>query len=91
MLREPVVVFLHDNIGQQTVNIWAVMKVMVHVTPLNPPRFEALILIKSWDETDRVSPKTGHFLGLRPYNYRATRRSSHIHGSHTRITHPSSH
>ena len=29
MLWEPVVVFLHDNIGQQTVNIWAVMKVMV--------------------------------------------------------------
>ena len=35
------------------------------VTPPNPLRFEALILIKSLDETDRVSPKTGHFPRLK--------------------------
>jgi len=39
----------------------------VRVTSPNPLRFEALILIKSWDETDRISPKTGDFLGLKPY------------------------
>jgi len=76
MLREPVVVFLHDNIGQQTVNIWDVMKVMVHVTPPNPPRFEALILIKSWDETDRVSPKTGHFPRLKALQIKPATKST---------------
>ena len=30
-----------------------------------PLRFEALILVKSWDETDRISPKTGHFPRLK--------------------------
>ena len=33
---------------------------MLDITLPNPLRFEALILIKSWGETDRVSPKTGH-------------------------------
>jgi len=37
------------------------------VTPQIPLRFETLIPIKSWDETDRIFPKTGHFPRLRPY------------------------
>jgi len=33
--------------------------------PPNPLRFEVLILVKSWNETDRVSPKTGLFPRLK--------------------------
>ena len=60
---------------------------------------------KFWDETDRVSPKIGHFpklkaLQTKPANENhsgwshsstATRRSSQLDGSHTRSTHPSTH
>jgi len=73
------------------------------VTPPNPLRLEALIPIKFWDETDKISPKTGHFPGLKPYktclqeknhngrshNSTATRRSLQLDGSPTRSTHPS--
>ena len=94
---------MHDS-GR---NLWPQdLALIPPVTPPNPLRFEALILIKSWDETDRVSPKTEHFPRLRalqikpanennsgrPHNSMAPRRSPQLNGwSHTRSTNPSTH
>ena len=46
------------------------------VTPPNSLRLEALIPIKFWSETDKVSPKTGQCPGLEPYKICLQRRKS---------------
>ena len=42
--------------------------------PQTPLGLEALILIKSWSKTDRVSPKTGRKPGLKPYKIHLKRK-----------------